>query len=224
MEGDNVANCSDSSTENKTECISIDDVSASSEAEDEEEKCVEKAPLIVTLEPNKKLSKICENNEIEVESIKEQEIKIDDEDSKKVLKSITPDELERLRKIFGPTFTFDIDIEKPESALDFMPSHIRGPDDNDLLKQKFKNIQKAEEHRIKLQEAEFAKKTAREEKEKSMKHCLEDDPEEEKNKMEEDIEAGFDPKELIFEVDGWEFYKKAKVSHQLVKRYCQTLD
>ena len=57
-----------------------------------------------------------------------------------------------------------------------------------------------------------------------MKHCLEDDPEEEKNKMEEDIEAGFDPKELIFEVDGWEFYKKAKVSHQLVKRYCQTLD
>jgi hypothetical protein len=42
--------------------------------------------------------------------------------------------------------------------------------------------------------------------------------------LEEDIEAGFDPKELKDELDGWEFYKRAKVPHALVKRYCQTLD
>jgi hypothetical protein len=42
--------------------------------------------------------------------------------------------------------------------------------------------------------------------------------------LEEDIEAGFDPKELQDEIDGWEFYKRNKIPHNLVKRYCQTLD
>ena len=40
----------------------------------------------------------------------------------------------------------------------------------------------------------------------------------------EDIEAGYDPKELQQEFDGWEFYKRSKIPHSLVKRYCQTLD
>jgi phage terminase large subunit-like protein len=40
---------------------------------------LEKAQLIITLDPNKKLSKICENHENENESVKEQEIKIDDD-------------------------------------------------------------------------------------------------------------------------------------------------
>jgi hypothetical protein len=72
MEGENVANCEESeNNDNKTECISIDDVSGCSEEEKNVECSLEKAPLIITLEPNKKLSKICENNENENESVKE---------------------------------------------------------------------------------------------------------------------------------------------------------
>lgn len=51
-----------------------------------------------------------------------------------------------------------------------------------------------------------------------------DDPEAVKRQLEDDIETGFDPKEMIDELDGWEFYKRAKVNQALVKRYCQTLD
>lgn len=64
MEGENVANCSGSENDNKTDCISFDDVSNCSEEEKTiPEKCVEKAPVIITLDPNKKLSKIFEKNE-----------------------------------------------------------------------------------------------------------------------------------------------------------------
>lgn len=120
----------------------------------------------------------------------------------------------------------DNEIEKPESALGFIPSHMKVPDDTDYVKNKFKNLQKAEENRIKLQEAEYAKKTAREEKEKTItnRDMLEDDPEADKRQLEEDLEAGFDPTELQDEIDGWEFYKRSKIPHALVKRYCQTLD
>ena len=139
MEGENVANCEESeNNDNKTECISIDDVSNSSDEEKIVEKSLEKAPLIITLEPNKKLSKIFERHENDNESVKEIEIKVDDE--KKVLDSITPEELEKLRKIFGPNFTMDNEIEKPESALGFIPSHMKVPDDTDYVKNKFKNL------------------------------------------------------------------------------------
>jgi hypothetical protein len=68
MEGETVAHCEESENDNKTECISIDDVSNCSEEEKNLEISLEKAPVIITLEPNKKLSKICENNEHEIES------------------------------------------------------------------------------------------------------------------------------------------------------------
>lgn len=69
MEGENVANCEESeNNDNKTECISIDDVSNCSEEDKNIEKSLEKAPVIITLEPNKKLSKIYEKNEVENES------------------------------------------------------------------------------------------------------------------------------------------------------------
>jgi hypothetical protein len=67
-----------------------------SNCSDSEKKDVEKVPLSVSLEPNKKLSKICENNELESESLKEQEIKVDD-DPRKILDSITPGEISKLR-------------------------------------------------------------------------------------------------------------------------------
>ena len=34
----------------------------------------------------------------------------------------------------------------------------------------------------------------------------------------------FDQSELMHDYDGWEFYKKKKISHLMVRRYCQTLD
>ena len=38
------------------------------------------------------------------------------------------------------------EISKPESALGLFPSsHLKDPNESDLLKQKFKNMQKAEE-------------------------------------------------------------------------------
>jgi hypothetical protein len=141
MEGENVANCSGSENDNKTDCISFDDVSNCSEQEPVT--CLEKAPVIITLDPHKKLSKICEKIEEEPHKTpEEQEIKIDDEkDNKNVLETITPAELERLKKIFGPGFTMENEISKPESALGVFPSsHIKDPNDSDLLKQKFKNI------------------------------------------------------------------------------------
>ena len=58
----------------------------------------------------------------------------------------------------------------------------------------------------------------------SARTMVEDDPEAEKRQLEEDLEAGFDPKELKDEFDGWEFYKRAKIPHALLKRYVQTLD
>lgn len=117
-----------------------------SESEPPKEQCLEKTPVVITLDPKKKLSKICE--QIEQETVnKDQELKVDDE--KEVLKSITPEELERLRKIFGPGFLMETEAEKPESALGFIPSNMKAPDDKDILKQRIKNLQKAEEHRIK---------------------------------------------------------------------------
>ena len=104
------------------------------------------------MDPNKKLTKICKKNENENESLKELEIKVDDEKdiTKKLMESVTPEELERLRKIFGPSFTLELEVEKPESALGFLPSHLKEVDDGDYLKQKIKNLQKSEETRIKL--------------------------------------------------------------------------
>ena len=46
----------------------------------------------------------------------------------------------------------------------------------------------------------------------------------EKKQAEEDLENGFDPKELVQSFDGWEFYKRKKTGNVMVKRYCQTLD
>jgi hypothetical protein len=45
---------------------------------------------------------------------------------------------------------------------------------------------------------------------------IQDDPEAEKRQLEEDLEAGFDPKELQDEFDGWEFYKRSKIPHALL--------
>lgn len=40
----------------------------------------------------------------------------------------------------------------------------------------------------------------------------------------EDINNGYDPKEQVESVDGWEFYKRKKVPQMMVRRYCQSLD
>lgn len=42
----------------------------------------------------------------------------------------------------------------------------------------------------------------------------------EKTQVEEDLENGFDPKELVQSFDGWEFYKRKKAGNIMVKRYC----
>ena len=40
----------------------------------------------------------------------------------------------------------------------------------------------------------------------------------------EDIDNGFDPEDLQEKYDGWEFFKKKKIPHTMVRRYCMTLD
>lgn len=72
------------------------------------------------------------------------------------------------------------EIEKPESALGFIPNHVKIIDDGNIMKNKFKKMQQAEEQRIKIQEQENARRTAREEKEIQIKTARTrqlDDPE-----------------------------------------------
>lgn len=95
LENENVADNNSQecdNNDNKTECISIDDVSD----EDKSQQCEKASPLVHT---RKKLSKINEGNEA-AENGEEQQIKIeegsDDEkknSASKVLDSITPEEL-----------------------------------------------------------------------------------------------------------------------------------
>ena len=40
----------------------------------------------------------------------------------------------------------------------------------------------------------------------------------------EDIDNGFDPEDLQEKYDGWEFFKKKKIPHTMVRRYCASLD
>lgn len=40
----------------------------------------------------------------------------------------------------------------------------------------------------------------------------------------EEEETTFNPIELVSTFDGWELYRKKKVPHIMVRRYCQTLD
>ena len=51
-----------------------------------------------------------------------------------MLETITPEELERLKKIFGPGFTMENEAEKPESALGFLPSRMKDPSESDIMK------------------------------------------------------------------------------------------
>lgn len=47
----------------------------------------------------------------------------------------------------------------------------------------------------------------------------------EKSRLQEEIENGFDPKDLIEILDGWELFRKKKgASNTMVKRYCYALD
>jgi len=39
-----------------------------------------------------------------------------------------------------------------------------------------------------------------------------------------DEDNTFDERELMHEYEGWEFYKRRKIPHTMVRRYCQTLD
>ncbi len=88
MEGDNVANNLDyEEGDNKTVCLSIDDVSGCSE----DAKEVEKETVDVNLEGKLK----------------------GHEENAKDLQSVTPAELAKLRAIFGANFTMDVEIDKP---------------------------------------------------------------------------------------------------------------
>jgi hypothetical protein len=115
-----------SEQDNKTECLSIDDVSNccsdDEKKEDGPEQTIEQASLVVSLD-KRKLSKKGAD-----------------------LDSITPDELVKLKKIFGPGFEVETN-DKPDSALGFMPSHMKEPKDDEIMIGKFKQLQKAEELR-----------------------------------------------------------------------------
>jgi hypothetical protein len=54
-------------------------------------------------------------------------------------------------------------LQKPESALGFMSSHMKQPEDNELIIEKFKKLQKAEMYRQKIRDAENEKREAKEE-------------------------------------------------------------
>ena len=55
----------------------------------------------------------------------------------------------------------ETEVSKPESALGFLPSHMKAPEDGDIMKQRLKNLQNREEQRIKAAAEEYAKNTAR---------------------------------------------------------------
>ena len=76
----------------------------------------------------------------------------------KALDKITPEELEKLQKIMGGNFKISTKIEQPESALGFVSSHHKYQNDNDLMKQKLKNMKKNEEQRQKQLIIDFQKK------------------------------------------------------------------
>ena len=97
MEGENVANSESEHAETKTDCISLEDVSNCSDGEADDYKLIESEPVAVDIE--KKL--IAEVPEA-AESGQQETSKT--EDTKQLLDSITPEELARLRKIFGPNF------------------------------------------------------------------------------------------------------------------------
>lgn len=40
----------------------------------------------------------------------------------------------------------------------------------------------------------------------------------------EEEETSFNPNELVSTFDGWELYRRKKIPHIMVRRYCQTLD
>ena len=49
-------------------------------------------------------------------------------------------------------------------------------------------------------------------------------PVEPEEKRVEEGDNEYDEKELVHDYEGWEFYKRKKIPHTMVRRYCQTLD
>lgn len=53
----------------------------------------------------------------------------------------------------------------------------------------------------------------------------ENDDDQNKSKFLEDQENGYDPKDLVEILDGWELFRKKKSNtNTMVKRYCYSLD
>ena len=69
----------------------------------------------------------------------------------------TPEELAKLQRIMGANFKLVTQIEKPESALDFVSSRHRYPEDTDRMAQKLKEVQNREEQRQKMNRMEYQK-------------------------------------------------------------------
>lgn len=67
------------------------------------------------------------------------------ESKKNAIDEITPEELAKLQRIMGANFKLVTQIEKPESALDFVSSRHRYTEDTDRMAQKLKEVQNREE-------------------------------------------------------------------------------
>jgi len=78
--------------------------------------------------------------------IDEDSVSIVDKPKESNIDDITPEELAKLQKIMGANFKLVTKIDAPESALDFVSSRHRYPEDNtDRMAQKLKEVQNREE-------------------------------------------------------------------------------
>lgn len=134
-----------------------------------------KSPFVAQktmLDPNKKLSNINEyggENELEPTAKKEEALHAEDsndeQEEKKEkkrgngLEDVTPEELARLKQILGPSFT--LDVPKIEGPGDFLPARLSDRDDQFSMKNRLKKLQDREALRIKANEEDYIKTTAR---------------------------------------------------------------
>lgn len=192
LEGCNVENGQGEDGDNKTDCISLDDITNEDNDPDDlvchdqgdespqrnldgvDIKIDQKWPFVqkTMLDPNKKLSNINEyvgENEQEPTGKKEEPLHAEDsndeQEEKKTKKlsnaldDVTPEELERLKQIMGPSFT--LDIPAIEGPGDFLPARLSDRDDQFSIKNRLKKLQDREAMRIKANEEDYIKSTAR---------------------------------------------------------------
>jgi hypothetical protein len=119
-------------------------------------------------------------------------------------------------------------IDEPEEALGCAPqAKFKYQSDEDILKQKLKNLQKcAETQRLEAMN-QYEKTQSKFEKNKNDPGAEdpECDPEEKADKETgEKEEERFDPSELKESMDGWQLYKRKKVHNAMIKRYIYSLD